>query len=207
MQILETDYQGNQSNQSNKNNLKPKLNNINHRHTGKYGDGPKIKYDHLIGLPVTPISEIFYHPVYHNNTPPVPVEHDTQCVSQLTDGATTRADFAFYIPKSFTAIVEMKVIWRSDASSGNMIYQSYTKGAAIGESYSTHANNMGASTSVATLGGDLWNALDLGDSSHNQQTGFTGGDYITISFKRYGADVNDTLNNQVYVLGLLVKYK
>jgi len=121
----------------------------------------------------------------------------------LTNAAQPDFCLSTKVPLDFLALLSVKALWISTAASGNMYWRFYTNYAAPGEHMGTHSDNPALGT-TPTAGSWLINAQE----SANPLTlpNITANDYLALRFKRQGDHGNDTLDADVYVLGLLFTY-
>ena len=111
--------------------------------------------------------------------------------------------FTMKVPDDFLSFTKLEAVWVSPAASGNMYWQFLANYAASGEAYNSHST-----------GTSLWPTATGGANIMNvQQSGqvltlpdLASGDYLGFEFARMGNNPTDTLDDVVYLLGLLFSY-
>ncbi|MBA7637571.1 hypothetical protein ES703_45217 [subsurface metagenome] len=111
--------------------------------------------------------------------------------------------FSIKVPDDFVSFTSLKAVWMSPAAAGNMRWAFLSDYAAPGEVYSTHGDDPAVGV-TATGGADKLNVQE----SANPITlaSLVSGDYIGIGFSRSGSHADDTLDDAMYLLGLLFTY-
>jgi len=111
--------------------------------------------------------------------------------------------FTTKVPDDFVSFTSLKAVWVSPAAAGGMVWEFWAAYASAGQHYHQHVDIEEANI-TDTAGANIINAheplnpLNLPDLAL--------GDYLGISFNRYGSMVEDTLDDAVYLLGLLFTY-
>lgn len=111
--------------------------------------------------------------------------------------------FTFKVPSDFVAFLSMKADWLSPAAAGNMYWAIGSNYAADNELDTTHPDTP-AAAATATQGANKYNI----QSPANPLTypNLAIGDIIQARFLRLGADALDTLDDVMYLYGLLFTY-
>lgn len=118
----------------------------------------------------------------------------------LTDATSQIVAVTGKIPDDFVSLVEVDLVILAAAANGNMYHKIDWTFAANGESYTTHSGDTGWITS-ALVGGNLTEIAIAGALA-----GVAVGDYFGIAVNRDATNALDTINNDVIVIGFLVKY-
>lgn len=122
---------------------------------------------------------------------------------KLPDGVNAWFNLTTRVPDDFVAFLSMKMVWGAAAAAGNLEWRQIARYAAAGEVRHAHTENLGLGL-TATLGNNIINV-----SEHPLPltlANLAKGDYLGIYTYRLGTGVGDTLNVDVYVLGLLFTY-
>jgi len=111
--------------------------------------------------------------------------------------------FTFYIPSNVQSISAIKLVWATSASSGNAFFDIMEMYAAsAGENYNTHINSV-APEYYTTTGANKINVDTIDGAILND---VSPGDYYLLKMKRNGDHENDTLEADMYILGLLLEF-
>ena len=116
----------------------------------------------------------------------------------MTDGADTTLYQLFIIPDDITTI-NNAVVMVIPEGTGNLRWQCATNGAQCGEDFETNTDAIGADVTAVTT--DEIECIDISDAF----TGFTAGDVVGIQFIRIGSHVDDTVDADVFYLGILIQ--
>jgi len=116
----------------------------------------------------------------------------------LEDNKDSYAIFSFMCPADFVSDLTISPICISDASGNANVNYVATYGA-IGEASNTHSDNDAVPVKAIT-------AALLTEFLPLTLTNISIGDYVGVVFQRNGTQATDTINNDMYVLGLMVKY-
>lgn len=126
--------------------------------------------------------------------------------STVSGGANEIAPTVYWTlkaPSDFVSLVSVKALWASPVASGNMYWKTSAYYGAAGENIGAH-NDWPAYGTTATAGNMKWN---LQEPAHPLTlSSLTKDDFIGIRFIRVGSDPSDTLENTVYLAGLLFTY-
>ena len=117
--------------------------------------------------------------------------------------ANSEITFSFRCPFDFVSFVSIKLIWFSAAASGNMYDRIGCIYGSVNELKDTHIETPALGT-IATSGANKWNVTE--PANPLTLSSLTAGDYMGLRVARDSQNVNDTLNADVYVLGLLFTY-
>lgn len=111
--------------------------------------------------------------------------------------------FAFKVPDDFVSFSSLKAVWGSLAASGNMYWVLKAYYAAAGEVYNTHADDPVKGV-TATGGNGIINVQE--PANPLTLASLAKGDYLGVYFDREGSSGSDTLNSDMWLLGLLFTY-
>ena len=121
----------------------------------------------------------------------------------LTDGSAHKIALNFKLPDDFVSFISVKLVWISAAESGNMYWALAATYRASGESYVIHSDGPAAGV-TATGGSGKFNVQEPANALTLSNLAL--GDYVSIYAQRTGSHADDTLNNDVYAVGLLFTY-
>jgi len=119
-------------------------------------------------------------------------------VVTLTDGIDVTVYQTFMIPNDITTITNAVVMVIPEGT-GNLRWQCDTAAATCGEDFETHTDSIGADVTAVTT--DEIECIDISDAL----TDATGGDVVGIQWIRTGSHVDDTVDADVYYLGILIR--
>ena len=122
---------------------------------------------------------------------------------RMPDEANTVFAITAKVPDDFVSFTSIKLVWVSGAAAGNLYVAHNTSYAASTENRETHTNDTGFGT-IATGGADIINVLD--HPNPLTMPGLAKGDYIGIQTARMATVAQDSLNANVYALGILFSY-
>jgi len=139
-----------------------------------------------------------FHEVY------IPVANATTHISDyparsLADAVKSSAYFTAKAPKEYQAVMRAYIVVVSTGT-GNLYATLNASYAAPGEVYTTHQSGIGPTTYAITA-----NKITLIDVK-SLLTSFDWPDVLGISINRLGGDANDTLEANLYVIGLWIEY-
>lgn len=107
------------------------------------------------------------------------------------------------IPVDFISFVSLKAVWWSVAAAGNMYWRMYLDFGASGQNRTTHQDGSGFGT-TATAGANL---INVQETAHPiDGSAIAVGDYIGVTVRRGGGDGDDTLGQDVFLVGVLLTY-
>jgi len=116
----------------------------------------------------------------------------------MQDGYQSTVYQTFMIPDDIATITVAEVQLIPEGT-GNLRWQCDTDGAACGEDFETNQDSIGASTTAVTT--DEKECIDITAAF----TEFAGGDTVGIQFIRTGENAGDTVDADVYYLGILIQ--
>jgi len=116
----------------------------------------------------------------------------------MADGEDTTIHQTFIIPDDITTITTAQVIVIPEGT-GDLRWQCDTAMSACGEDFETHTDSIGADVTAVTT--DERECIDIIDAL----TDATAGDLVGIQFIRTGSNAGDTVNANVYYLGILIQ--
>lgn len=129
-------------------------------------------------------------------------------VVQFGANAAGYVSFAFTPPDDYTGfwtgIISLQAVWSTPAAGGNMYWRLHAYWGAAGENI-VLGNETPAYGVTANLGTDLFNIQE--PANPLTLAGANVGDIMTLYFDRDGTDALDTINDVVYVHGLILTYK
>jgi hypothetical protein len=119
----------------------------------------------------------------------------------MPDGIETVIAEVINIPPEFLTLVsaEVIVLQSADAGSGNMVWTVATDHAAVGETYTTHQDTAGGTTSITQ---NTLISLDVSASLTN----IAANDLVGFEFTRDGDNGSDTLGATCLFIGIRVRY-
>ena len=121
-------------------------------------------------------------------------------VWEFANAVETNLKWNITCPSDFASSLYASVIWTAAGGSGN-IYGRVSSGyGAIGETYYNHSNSSSYRT-AATTGSWHYNETDSLSMSY-----LALGDFMGMQFSRDATDASDTLEETIYVVGLLLSY-
>ena len=121
----------------------------------------------------------------------------------LADAVIGTVFFLFKVPDDFVSFVSAKAVWVCNAASGNMCWHLHTNYSASGEATNAHSETP-SRAETATGGQYIMNIQE--PANPLTLANLAKGDYVAIEFKRYASEVEDTLEDEVHLLGLLFTY-
>ena len=104
----------------------------------------------------------------------------------------------FMIPDDITTITNA-VFMVIPEGAGNLYWQCDTNGAQCGEDYQTNTDSIGADVTLVAI--DEIECIDISAAF----TGFTAGDVVGLQFIRLASSGTDTVDADVYYIGLLIQ--
>jgi len=116
----------------------------------------------------------------------------------LADGENSTLYQTFIIPDDITTITTAVAIVIAEGT-GNLYWQCDTAMSACGEDFETHTDSIGATATAVTT--DERECIDISAAL----TDATAGDLVGIQFIRNGENASDTVNADVYYLGVLIQ--
>ena len=118
---------------------------------------------------------------------------------EMVDAKQCSCYGSFTCPSDFASTMTLQAVFQPVAT-GNVEVALTAAHGADGQAYNTHTESTGSVTEavVATINDDMTAALALGSMA--------AGDVCVVRFLRYGANVNDTINDILYFVGFLVSY-
>jgi len=129
--------------------------------------------------------------------------HYWAVISGAANSAQPLVYWTMRVPSDFVTFVSLKAVWRSAAAAGNMYWQLGANYANEGESYIEHAD--GPAIGVTATGGA--NKMNVQEPAFPLTlAGIAKEDYLGIMFYRVGTSALDTLDDIVYLFGLLFTY-
>ena len=111
--------------------------------------------------------------------------------------------FAMKVPDGFVSFTKVEAVWWSAAAAGNMYWRLQARYAAGGEASDIHHDSPAFGV-TATGGNKIVNVQEPVNAL--LLANLAPGDYLGMQFQRAGADVLDTLDEDVRFLGLLFTY-
>jgi len=163
-----------------------------------------VKNNILTGNATGAIQDVATDTAFHEIIIPVPNPSayiGTHAAQQMLDGVDTTVGFGIGIPLQFQEVVTANIILVA-AAAGNIRRAAATN---WGKMSSTEAYNAGsdsiAAGQIAMLADDM-SALDISAAL----TGIAAGDWIGLQYTREGSNVNDTIGDTVFCLGIRVRY-
>jgi len=122
---------------------------------------------------------------------------------QFAANAAGYADFAYYIPSNFIRVISVEAVWSCVVAAGNMYWRFTARYGASGQSIAE--NDEAPAYGLTATGGSLiFNIQEPADPLSLPLAAL--GDVMTIRFDRDGTDVSDTLNNPLYLHGVVITY-
>ena len=118
----------------------------------------------------------------------------------LTDGIDVTVYQTFMIPDDITTITNAVVMIITEGV-GNMRWQCDTAAATCTEDFETHTDAIAATDTPVGTYGDEVECIDISAAL----TDATGGDVVGIQWIRLGSHANDTVDADVYYLGILIQ--
>ena len=121
----------------------------------------------------------------------------------LQDAAVTQGSFNFKVPDDFVSFVSAKAIWMCEGNGGNMWWNLEAQYCAAGELNQNHidAPAVGA---TANIGGEDFNVQEPANPLTLASLAI--GDYVGLEINRVATNALDTLDEDVWVFGLLFTY-
>ena len=116
----------------------------------------------------------------------------------LGDGLNSTIYHTFLIPDDIGTITTAEIIVIPEGT-GNLYWQCDTAMSACGEDFETHTDSIGADVTAVTT--DERECIDISAAL----TDATGGDLVGIQFIRHGESATDTVNADVYYIGVLLQ--
>jgi len=111
--------------------------------------------------------------------------------------------FSLKVPDDFVSFGSVKAVWAAVPASGNMYWRILANYGASGEDYAAHTDSPAIGV-TATGGATLVNVQE--PANPLTLSSLAAGDYIGIRFFREGTHASDTINDVVYLLGILFTY-
>lgn len=111
--------------------------------------------------------------------------------------------FAIKVPDDFVSFTKVEAVWMCAPAAGNMYWYLNAMYAASGQDYNEHSDVPVAGV-TATAGVWLINVQEPANPLTLVDLAI--GDYLGLRFRRSGANALDTLDSDVYFLGLLFTY-
>lgn len=122
---------------------------------------------------------------------------------ELADGVTNFIRVAFKVPDDFVSLSSLKAVWSAGVAAGNMRWSLNALYGAEGEVYNAHTDNP-AYGETATGG---INRLNIQEPANPLTLALLAiGDYVGIRMGRNAGHANDTIDDDVCVLGFLFTY-
>ena len=121
---------------------------------------------------------------------------------RAADGADCRATFTSRVPDDFVSFTNVKMIWKTPASSGNLVFRCYFYWATEDQSI-TQGAETGDTQTVATGGNEVLNYDEAGNFA---LSGIAKGDLFGSDFRCYRNNASDTISNYVEVVGFEFNY-
>ena len=133
------------------------------------------------------------------------VLHDTggaggQAASRLVDAAENALQFNVALPAEFQSITKAAIVGAA-LGTGNIRRIISSVARAEGEDYS-----LGGGSGVSTSKSVTANLVFEDDVDAALIAVWAAGDYVSVEYRRYGAHVNDTVNADVLIFGLIVEW-
>lgn len=147
--------------------------------------------------------ELFIPALHDEDVDTTLTRHSFYSVIACADGAASPVYFVFKVPDDFVSFTSLKAVWICTAAGGNMAWSLHIDWAAAGEAYKTHTESTSAGV-TATGGANIINAQESPTAA--VLSGLASGDYVGANFYRDGAHADDTLGQDVFLLGLLFTY-
>ena len=122
---------------------------------------------------------------------------------RAADGADCRGAFTSRVPDDFVSFTNVKMIWKTPASSGNLVFLCYFHWATTGENSQASGAESGDQQTVATGGAEVLNYSEMGNFA---LSGIAVGDIFGSEFRCYRNNVSDTISNYVEILGFEFNY-
>ena len=145
-----------------------------------------------------PLKELFLHPQYAVVAWAPYGYHPAKVVA---DAATQSIYFEFRIPPDFLRLQHLHVVI-IPTGTGNIYWRLDTNYASHGENSLIHTGAKAYAVDAVTTP----QMTELPDGS-GSLPGLTKGDYVGVNFTRDATNILDTVNADVYVVGLLVEYE
>lgn len=123
----------------------------------------------------------------------------THPAMRLVDGQDVTVRIEFLVPHDFSAIHTAEIIV-VPAATGNLRRSVATNFGGCGEDYNVHTDSIAAGEVAVTVN-DV-ECLDISAAL----TGLAAGDYVGVEFTRHASHANDTVDADVYLLGLRFRY-
>lgn len=118
----------------------------------------------------------------------------------LPDNEDTTIYQTFFIPDDITTITNAVVLIITEGI-GNLRWQCDTAAATCTEDFETHTDSIGATETPVGTYGDEVECIDISDAL----TDTTGGDVVGIQWIRTASNVGDTVDADVFYLGILIQ--
>lgn len=121
------------------------------------------------------------------------------------DAVTDALDFTLKVPDDFVSFVSVKIVWVVDgaAPTDNMYWKLDATYGTIGEDYGYHTD--GPAPGITAPSADM-HVNEQEPANPLTLVNLAKGDYLGITVSRYAGNALDTLNADVYILGLLFTY-
>ena len=119
------------------------------------------------------------------------------------NAVTAGIRISFKVPDDFVSYTKLELIWICAAASGNGVFQGQADWAASGETYNTHTETM-AQLTYATGGASKLNVQQF--SVPVVFANLAVGDYVGLQWVRAAGHASDTLEDDVYMIGVLFTY-
>jgi len=126
----------------------------------------------------------------------------THPAEQLTDGEAVVSRFELYVPASFVELVRAQVIV-VPLGAGDLVAEVATNWGKVcaTEDYNTHTDAIAEAVLKTVVANDL-ECIDIAAAF----TGLAAQDLVGVAFTRHGENGNDTIDANVWLLGLRVQY-
>lgn len=122
-------------------------------------------------------------------------------LADAVDGVS--ACFSMKVPDDFVSFTSVKALWLANVASGNMRWKFAARYAQAVEVRTTHVDGP-AYGDTATVGAFILNVQE--PANPLTLTSLAPGDYLGINLLREGNHANDTLDDEVWIVGLIFEY-
>ncbi len=128
----------------------------------------------------------------------------TSAELEFVDGATNSIWISFVLPSDWTGALDLRIFWRSTATSGNVVWQVQTGGVVDGGVVDVSLNAAQTVTDAAQGSASRFNTASL---SSLTLTGLVAGGWMWLRLFRDPSHASDTLGASAFLLGAEMKYR
>ncbi len=125
-------------------------------------------------------------------------------VIEVVDGSTKYVNWYFRLPDDFVSVDKLETVWECGAASGNLYWDFSAQWGSVGESYAAHSSGADP-LATATGGSGVINASEPVGVWWDISS-MAAGDFVGAEFVRKGSYSQDTLEDDVNIIGLLITY-